>query len=304
MKELTALLPWLDAADLPGGLPLELVTSYYAGGPEPEPGVLSEVVFYVLPYMGAPADVELINRMPELQVVQTLTAGVDNVRGRIPEGVTLCNAAGVHDASTAELAVGLMLSRLRGIDDAARDTVTGQWQPRTRTALADSRVMIIGFGGVGQAIARRLEGFEVIVIPVGSRARDGVHAVSELPDLLPQADVVVLAVPLTADTEGLVDAGFLASMKPGALLINVGRGRVVDTTALVAALRVGRIIAALDVIDPEPLPPDHSLWSVPGILITPHVGGNTTAFEPRARQLVADQLRRFATGEDLRNVVA
>ena len=301
---MTALLPWLDAADLPGGLPLELVTSYYAGGPEPEPGVLSEVVFYVLPYMGAPADVELINRMPELQVVQTLTAGVDNVRGRIPEGVTLCNAAGVHDASTAELAVGLMLSRLRGIDDAARDTVTGQWQPRTRTALADSRVMIIGFGGVGQAIARRLEGFEVIVIPVGSRARDGVHAVSELPDLLPQADVVVLAVPLTADTEGLVDAGFLASMKPGALLINVGRGRVVDTTALVAALRVGRIIAALDVIDPEPLPPDHSLWSVPGILITPHVGGNTTAFEPRARQLVADQLRRFATGEDLRNVVA
>ena len=301
---MTALLPWLDAANLPGGLPLELVTSYYAGGPEPEPGVLSQVVFYVLPYMGAPADVELINRMPELQVVQTLTAGVDNVRGRIPEGVTLCNAAGVHDASTAELAVGLMLSRLRGIDDAARDTVTGQWQPRTRTALADSRVMIIGFGGVGQAIARRLEGFEVIVIPVGSRARDGVHAVSELPDLLPQADVVVLAVPLTADTEGLVDAGFLASMKPGALLINVARGRVVDTTALVAALRVGRIIAALDVIDPEPLPPDHSLWSVPGILITPHVGGNTTAFEPRARQLVADQLRRFATGEDLRNVVA
>jgi phosphoglycerate dehydrogenase-like enzyme len=304
LKELTALLPWLDAADLPGGLPLELVASYYAGGPEPAPGVLSEVVFYVLPYMGAPADVELINRMPELQVVQTLTAGVDNVRGRIPDGVTLCNAAGVHDASTAELAVGLMLSRLRGIDDAARDTVTGQWQHRTRTALADSHVMIVGFGGVGQAIARRLKGFEVDVIPVASRARDGVHGVSELPELLPQADVVVLAVPLTADSEGLVDAGFLASMKPGALLINVARGRIVDTTALLAALIAGRITAALDVTDPEPLPPDHPLWSAPGILITPHVGGNTTAFEPRARRLVAEQLRRFATGEDLLNVIA
>jgi phosphoglycerate dehydrogenase-like enzyme len=304
LKELTALLPWLDAADLPGGLPLELVTSYYDGGPEPEPRVLSEVVFYVLPYMGAPADVELINRMPELQVVQTLTAGVDNVRGRIPDGVTLCNAAGVHDASTAELAVGLMLSRLRGIDDAARDTVTGQWQHRTRTALADSHVMIVGFGGVGQAIARRLKGFEVDVIPVASRARDGVHGVSELPELLPQADVVVLAVPLTADSEGLVDAGFLASMKPGALLINVARGRIVDTTALLAALIAGRITAALDVTDPEPLPPDHPLWSAPGILITPHVGGNTTAFEPRARRLVAEQLRRFATGEDLLNVIA
>jgi phosphoglycerate dehydrogenase-like enzyme len=304
LKELTALLPWLDAADLPGGLPLELVTSYYDGGPEPEPRVLSEVVFYVLPYMGAPADVELINRMPELQVVQTLTAGVDNVRGRIPDGVTLCNAAGVHDASTAELAVGLMLSRLRGIDDAARDTVTGQWQHRTRTALADSHVMIVGFGGVGQAIARRLKGFEVDVIPVVSRARDGVHGVSELPELLPQADVVVLAVPLTADSEGLVDAGFLASMKPGALLINVARGRIVDTTALLAALIAGRITAALDVTDPEPLPPDHPLWSAPGILITPHVGGNTTAFEPRARRLVAEQLRRFATGEDLLNVIA
>lgn len=298
-----ALLPWPDPAELPGGLPAEVEPHYFYGDVDPAPEVLADVEFYVLPYSFDPRHIELASRMPRLRVVQTLTAGFEHLVGKVPPGVTLCNAAGVHDAATSELAVGLMLARLRGIDAAARDLVSGTWNHEWQPGLADARVLVVGFGGVGQAVARRLQGFEVEVTAVARTARAGVHGTAELPDLLPGADVVVVTVPLNDETTGMVDAGFLASMRPGALLVNVARGRVVDTDALVDALHSGRVQAALDVTDPEPLPPDHPLWSAPGVLITPHVGGNTGAFPPRGRALAAAQLRRFAAGEPLANVI-
>lgn len=262
-----------------------------------------DVVFYVPRYMGPTEDLALMSVMPHLKVVQLLTAGFDTALGHLPPGVTLCNAGGVHDASTAELAVGLILSSLRGIDDFVRTMPSGGWLHAKREALADKRVLIIGAGGVAQALRSRLSPFEVDVELVGRTGRPGVHAAAALPDLLGRADVVVLAVPLDDSTRGLVDTPFLARMRDGALLVNIARGPVVDTDALVAAVASGRIRAALDVTEPEPLPPGHPLWTLPGVLISPHVGGNTTAFLPRARRLVADQLVRFVEGRPLQSVV-
>ena len=170
--------------------------------------------------------------------------------------------------------------------------------------MADRTVLIVGFGSVGAAVEARLAGFECTVLRVARRAREGVADMSALPDLLPRADVVVLTVPMTDETVGLVDKSFLAAMPDGALLVNVARGPVVVTDALLAELETGRLRAALDVTDPEPLPPGHALWSAPGLLLSPHVGGNTTAFLPRARRLVAEQVRRYCIGESLRNVIS
>ena len=253
--------------------------------------------------MGPKSTVQVLVGLPALEVVQLLTAGFDYVLPYLPAGVKLCNAAGVHDASTAELAIGLMVCSLRGLDVAARNMVSGTWQHETRPSLADRSVLVLGAGGVGQAIRARLEPFETTVTMIGRTARAGVHAVSDLESLLPTADVVVIAVPLDVTTDGLVDLQFLQRMKAGALLVNVARGRVVVTDALIAQLHAGRISAALDVSDPEPLPPDHPLWSCPNLLISPHVGGDTSAFGPRATALVRDQLVRWAAGQELRNVI-
>lgn len=262
------------------------------------------VVFYVPRYMGPLSDLELIARMPNLRVVQLLTAGFDNALRYVPRGVTLCNAGGVHDASTAELAVGLILASLRGLDEFARAMPSGAWVYARREALADKRVLVIGAGGVGRAVQRRLEPFETDVTMAARTARPGVVATSDVGVLLPTVDVVVLAVPLTEDTTGLVDDAFLSHMREGALLVNVARGPVVDTDALVRHVAAGRIRAAVDVTDPEPLPPGHPLWVLPGVIISPHVGGNTSAFLPRARRLVEGQMRRFASGEPLASVVS
>ena len=164
-------------------------------------------------------------------------------------------------------------------------------------------MLIVGYGAIGEAIERRLLPFEVEVVRVARSARDGVHGIDELPALLPDADVVVLVVPLTDATRGLVDAGFLARMKDGALLVNVARGAVVVTDDLVAALHSGRITAATDVTEVEPLPSDHPLWRAPGLLISPHVGGASSAMWPRAYRLVRDQLQRYADGAPLVNVM-
>ncbi|ABS02811.1 2-hydroxyacid dehydrogenase [Kineococcus radiotolerans] len=242
------------------------------------------------------------------RAVQLLTIGYDGVPEQLPAGVLLCNAAGVHETSTAELAVGLAILALRGLDDDVRAMATGEWKPSRRTSLADRRVLVVGWGGVGRAVADRLAPFECAVTAVGTRARvqDGVavRASSELPGLLPEHDVVVLACPLTAATRGLAGAGFLAAMPDGALLVNVARGPVVDTAALVAELRTGRLRAALDVTDPEPLPADHELWSLPGVVVTPHVGGNSTAFRPRMLRLLREQVARLVAGQEPVNVVA
>jgi phosphoglycerate dehydrogenase-like enzyme len=304
------LLPWPDHATALAGATDGLEVAVWTDdGPPPADDVLDRVTFYVPAYQGGARALEAMARMPRLQVVQSLWAGVDAVWPHLPAGASLHNAAGVHDASTAELAVALTLARLRGLDVFARAQERGEWSAQRLDALADRTVLVVGYGRIGQAIERRLAGFEVDVVRVARSARtldDGrvVHAMSELPDLLPEVDVVILIVPQTPETVGLVDAAFLARMRPGALLVNVARGPVVVTDDLVAALRAGRVTAALDVTDPEPLPADHPLWSAPGVLISPHVGGNSSAFEPRAQRLVAGQLRRWRSGEPLDNAVA
>ena len=264
---------------------------------------LSKVGFYVPVYMGPRDSLELIAQMPNLEVVQLLTVGVDAALEYVPEHVSLCNAVGVHDASTAELAVALVLASLRGIDDFARAMPHGEWVHDRRSSLVDRNVLIIGAGGVGQAIAHRLIPFGTEVTLVARSQRTGVVASSELPSLLPEADIVVLAVPLNMHTSGLVDESFLSRMREGSLLVNVARGGVVDTQALVRHAQQGRIRAALDVTDPEPLPPEHPLWRIPGVLISPHVGGDTSAFLPRARALVEQQISRWRSKDPLMHVV-
>jgi len=251
----------------------------------------------VLPYTFNPVPLELLRQMPRLRIAQTLTAGYEHVLPYLPDGVRLHNAVGVHDASTAELAVALILASLRGIPDFVRGQDRGEWRFDRYDALADRTVLIVGYGGVGAAIDRRLAGFEVDVRRVARHARDGVAPMSALPALLPVADVVILCVPLTDDTRGLADAPFLARMRDGALLVNVSRGPVVDTDALLTELGTGRLRAAVDVTDPEPPPAGHPLWTAPGLLISPHVGGNSTAFRPRAERLIVAQLTRYAAGE-------
>ena len=262
----------------------------------------------VLPYQNADRVAVRLREVPGLAVVQTLTAGYETVLPHLPDGVMLANAQGVHDASTAELAVGLTIAALRGIGEFARAQAEGHWGYRFRPALADRRVLVIGTGGVGTAIADRLAPFEVSLTRVASTARlderGPVHGIAEVAAMLPTHDIVILACPLTQATRGLVDAAFLTAMPDGALVVNVARGAVVDTDALLAEVTTGRLMAALDVTDPEPLPVDHPLWRCPGVLISPHVGGNTSAFAPRARALLRDQLTRFAQGRPLRNVVA
>ena len=259
--------------------------------------------FYVLAYRFHPEDGEALARLPKLRVVQTMTAGVEHIRGYVPEGVLLCNGRGIHNASTAELALTLTLASLRGVPGFVRDQDAEQWHQGWRASLADKTVLIVGYGDIGQDVERRLVPFEVDVLRVARTARDGVHAMGDLPDLLPRADVVVLIVPGTSETRGLVDAGFLSRMRKGALLVNVARGPVVVTDDLLDALRSGHVRAALDVTDPEPLPAGHPLWSAPNVLITPHVGGATPAMWPRAYRLVREQLVRFAAGEPLANVM-
>ncbi len=284
--------------DPPPGLRYEVVDPTVA-----VPNSVGEVAFYVPPYQVGPRLAEVIDRMRGLQVVQTLTAGVDNIRDRVPSGVTLCSGRGIHDASTAELAVTLVLASLRGVPGFVRSQDRGEWAPAWHPALADKQVVIVGYGAVGRAVEARLAPFEVEVVRVARSAKDGVRSIDDLPDLLPEADVVILVVPLTARTRGLVDSGFLARMKDGALVANLSRGPVVVTDDLVAALGTGRIAAAIDVVDPEPLPEDHPLWHAPNLLISPHVGGASSAMWPRAHRLVRDQLHRFAAGEELANVV-
>ncbi|MFP1627845.1 2-hydroxyacid dehydrogenase [Streptomyces sp. 5K101] len=307
---------WLPIpADEIDGLPAPaesgLTYRFWDGGRD-FPADPADCVYYVVPYMkGMEVAIRPLPAMRSVRVVQTLSAGIDHVEPGLPllpEGVRLCNAKGVHEASTAELTLALILASLRGIPGFVRGQDAEEWRDGFYPALADKSVLIVGYGSIGAAIEDRLAPFEcarVARVARSARAteRGEVRALADLPELLPDADVVIVSTPLTEQTKGLVGADFLARMKDGALLVNVARGPVVDTKALLAEVDCGRLTAALDVTDPEPLPAGHPLWHAPGVLISPHVGGSTSAFMPRAKRLLVEQLTRFAAGEPLRNVV-
>jgi phosphoglycerate dehydrogenase-like enzyme len=278
------------------------------GSGEPPAGV-DAAGFWVPPYLVESFE-DFLTAMPALEVVQLITAGADAFVGKLPPGVLLCDARGVHGGPTAEWVLAAVLAAMRHLPRFVLAQAERRWDPQRFTdELAGKRVLVVGAGDVGDHVRRRLLPFDVEVTMAARRARPAgpdtpaVAAVDELPDLLPRADVVVLVVPLTPQTRGMVDAAFLARMPDGALLVNASRGPVADTDALTTELLSGRLRAALDVTEPEPLPADHPLWTAPGLLLTPHIGGAVPGLAARAAELIRAQLARWAAGQPVENVV-
>jgi phosphoglycerate dehydrogenase-like enzyme len=267
------------------------------------PDRAGEIEFLVPDYIRGRTTMRQLGHFPRLRAVQLQTAGYDGVVDLVPSGLDLLSARGVHDDATAELALGLTIASLRGIDVAVRER--GHWRQETeRRSLADSNVAILGYGSIGRSVATRMLACRARVTGVASSARDDdlVGRVLAIPEVdWPAQHVVVVVLPLSEATRHLVDAAFLARLQDGALVVNVGRGALLDADAVIA--EAGRLRFALDVTEPEPLPDDHPLWSAPGVLITPHIAGGTTAMLPRMGALVRDQLQRLRDGRPFRNVV-
>ena len=294
---------WLpDAPDKFGPLPAGIEADVWTGG-EDLPESADQVEYVVLPFGVKPELIRKIAALPSLKTIQILSAGADHVLPYLPSRITLCNARGAHTAATAEVTVGAIIASVRNFPRFAVAQRDGRWDYTVSEPIGGKHVLIVGYGDIGAAVERRLAGWDVTVERVARRARDGVHAIGELPGLLPNADVVVILVPVTDETRQLVDKDFLRAMKDGALLVNASRGVIVDNDALLEALSSGKITAALDVTDPEPLPAGHPLWQAPGLLLTPHVGGAIYESRERAYQVVSEQLARLAAGEPLRNVI-
>jgi phosphoglycerate dehydrogenase-like enzyme len=270
------------------------------------PPPAAHIDLVVPPYMGGSARLAALAEVTT-RLVQSQSIGYDDVLEALPPGHVFANAATVHETSTAELAVALVLAAQRGIPDFVRAAAEGRWAPARYESLADRRVLLLGYGGVGRAIEARLAPFEVDLVRVASRARDDeaghIHGIDELPALLPNADMVIVGVPLSDETTGLVDDAFLSAMPDGALLVNIARGRVADTGAILAEAASGRLRFALDVTDPEPLPDGHPLFALPNVLITPHVGGASTAMMPRMARLLRTQIERMLRGDEPLNVM-
>lgn len=265
------------------------------------PERIEEVQLYVPPWLPGKQVGAAMGRMTSLRVVQALTAGVDHVRPLVPAGAVLCDARGVHDAATSEWVLMAVLASLRGLPVMVAEQAGGGARPSGDT-LDGKRVMILGHGSIGRAVERRLDGFDVELVRVASRARAGVHGVDELDALLPGVDVLVVLVPRSETTVDLVSRERLGQLPDGALVVNVARGGLVDEQALLAEVRVGRLRAALDVAEPDPLPAGHPLRTAPGVLYTPHIAGATRMTLPRVYGFVGRQLRRLAAGEPLENV--
>ncbi len=299
---ITVWLPDESAEQIMGGLPGGMRADVWTGGLD-LPASADEVEVVIPPFPVLSPHLELLADLPKLRLIQLQSAGAEKVIPFVPRGVTLATARGAHDATVAEWIVSVILAEERDLPRFVLAQREGEWNFGLTGELTGKTVLILGYGSIGEAVARRLAGFDVELIPVARRPRPGVSGISELPVLLPRADIVVLLVPVTPATERMVDAAFLERLHDGALVVNAARGAVVDTTALLAELQSGRLRAALDVTDPEPLPPGHPLWSAPGLLLTPHVagaGGNPPA---RSMAVAKAQLTRFAAGQPLENVV-
>ena len=283
--------------ELPEGVSLGLV---------PRDGELPATILeaeFLVPAAGDRRVLELLARMPALRVVQTLSAGVDWLVPFVPPGVTVCDAGGTRDVAVAEWVLAAILASIKALPELRDHQHEHSWRWQQGSELAGRTVLILGYGAIGAAVEARLAPFDVELIRVARRGREGVHPVEDLASLLPRADVVVVLLPLTAATAGLLDADLLGRLRPGALLVNAARGPILDTAALLELLRAGRVRAALDVTDPEPLPAEHPLWDAPGLLLTPHFAGDTIAADRRAFALVGAQVRRFVGGKRLANVV-
>ena len=288
-----------------GGLPAGMVADVWTGG-EQLPDSADEVEVVVLPFGVPYSRMPVLAKLPRLRLIQLMSAGAENIIPFVPSGVTLCNARGAHDPAVAEWITAVILAQVRQLPRFMAAQQAGTWAPVRSVPLAGQTVLIVGYGSIGEAVERKLAPFDVTTERIARRPRPGVPGVmsmDDLPEALPRADIVILLVPVTPATSGLVDARFLAQLHDGALLVNAARGSIVDTAALLAELVSGRLRAALDVTDPEPLPEGHPLWSAPGLLLTPHVAGAMTTAMPRVMALVKDQLARYAAGEPLRHVV-
>ncbi|HEY8827237.1 MAG TPA: 2-hydroxyacid dehydrogenase [Jatrophihabitantaceae bacterium] len=284
--------------DLPAG-----VQAVVWDGSGPPPAGIEDVGFLVARYSAAAMTAGALARLPALRVIQLLSAGVEAWLDRVPDGVLLYNARGVHGGSTAELAVAGMLSVLRQLPRFGQAQLAHEWVQTDTDGLAGKRVLILGAGDIGSRIAAAVEVFDARVTFVGRRIRDRVHGLAEVSGLLPQHDIVVVAIPHTPETHHVVDATFLAAMPDNALFVNIARGPIVDTDALLAELAARRLHAFLDVTEPEPLPAGHPLWDAPNLVLTPHVGGGTYGWERRAYRLVREQVIRWHDGEPLENLV-
>jgi phosphoglycerate dehydrogenase-like enzyme len=264
-------------------------------------GLDLESVGFLVPSSHEGRVIEALPGLTRLEVVQVLSAGTDLIEGRMPPQATLCNARGARDGPVAEWVLAALLGATSRTLECAPLTT---WTDRKVVDLESWTVLVVGMGSIGRHVARLLDPFGTRVVGVASRGRDDLHGVDELPDLLPDADAVVILTPLSDDTKGLIGAAELAAMREGALLVNAGRGPIVDTDALVAEVGTGRLRAVLDVTDPEPLPDGHPLWTAPGVLsITPHIAGDSALGQRRAIDLAARQIARWAAGEELENVV-
>ena len=270
------------------------------------PAPADHIDLVVPPYMGAADRLGALEGV-STRLVQSQSIGYDDVPPALPPGQVFANAASVHETSTAELTLALVLAAQRGIPDFVRAAEEGRWAPARHESLADRRVLLLGYGGVGRAIEARLEPFEVDLVRVATRSRDDelgrIHGIDELPALLPEADIVIVGVPLADTSTGLIDDAFLAALPDGALVVNIARGKVADTDAILDHATRGRLRFALDVTDPEPLPQGHPLFALPNVLISPHVGGASTAMMPRMARLVRTQIERMLRGDEPLNVV-
>lgn len=286
------------AADLDPSI--EIITSAPGEG---LPAQASEATALVPRFLAVADALEVLDTLPALRLVQLMSNGADVWLPRVGGSLTICTASGAHGGSTAEWAMGALLAVLHDFPNFVAAQHRGEWDRHLTEELDGKRVLVLGAGDLGTQMRRRLEPFGAHITMAARTAREGVIAIDDVPAVLPEHDVVVLMVPLTEATHHLVDAQFLAALPDGAIVVNAARGPVVDTDALIAELTSGRLRAALDVTDPEPLPTGHPLWSAPGVFITPHVAGAVPGGQARALKVVVEQLNRFARGEELRNVV-